>query len=99
MTKKLTRLEAFQELSVQLARIENKLDLLLEQNNPTSVSDIVTSIEIPKEWRVDFKPFVENQDTTPESPRPFINLDKFGGSTQSVSSDAWTNTIAGKLQE
>lgn len=57
MTKKLTRLEAFQELSIQLARIEDKLNQLLEQNKPKEIKPIFLPVaeekQIPKDVFVD----------------------------------------------
>jgi len=137
MTKKLTRLEAFQELSVQLARIENKLDILLEQKKVPAIEQLIIdsppSVFTDEFWEETKKLFDEcpsnppkkNPDENwwkrePEQKCYFESLspeDRMkplsiscsckrcspfsmsSGSIQSVSSDAWTNTIAGKLQE
>jgi hypothetical protein len=50
MTKKFTKIEMFQELSVILARIENKVDKLLELENRVKVLEAYVDTQLKQKY-------------------------------------------------
>lgn len=50
--------DCYTELSIQIARLESKVDFLIEKlvNEQVTVSDVINLVKVPEEYRNFFKP-------------------------------------------